>query len=204
MTTFAIFNFLVLSIPSKVRRVGFSVVNIANLQVKFHKSSSPLWANLPIAAIPLKQISSWIEWKGYVCVCLLSMSASSFFCVCVCAFVCVCACLCYGIYPLITKGRVSALGSVVKDWLSSQWCQWPLTQRGKPLQCHPLNRTLTAACLCWTSAHDSWRWTDPDRGQHSARGTGGRACGMLGNEIRWDQGAGSWQPVTLHGCEVGV
>lgn len=27
-----------------------------------------------------------------------------------------------------------------------------------------------------------------DRGQHSARGTSGRTCGMLGNEIRRDQG----------------
>lgn len=98
------------------------------------------------------------------------------------------------------RGRVSAAGSVMKDWLSSRWCQ----RRRRPGQCRPLGRTPTAACLCWKSACDAWQWTDPRPRPTRCKWSGGRTCGMLGNEIRWDLGAGSWQPVMLYGCGVKV
>lgn len=88
-------------------------------------------------------------------------------------------------------GRVPAFGKVVQDWLSSGWCQWRLAWREKPPQCRPLNRTLTAACLCWTSARQRLTLSrTPDLVQHRARGSGGRTRGMLGKEIRRDHGMG--------------
>lgn len=113
-----------------------------------------------------------------ICLCCPALtkwkSASSFF---LCVFV-------FWDLPTDYGGRVLASGSVVKDWLSSQWCQ----RRREPRQCRPLDQSLTASCLCWKSACKAWKWTDPRPRPTQREGNSGRTCGMLGNEIRWDLG----------------
>lgn len=146
-------------------------------KVFFHPKSwkflkSTLWAeNPPKSSDELMSVLS--------CFHQLNVCQVAFLCMCMSAF---------WARPTDYWGRASASGSMLKDWLSSQWCQWRLTWRRNPLHCRPPNQTQTAACLCWKSACNAWHWADPRPRPAQCMRNGGRTRGMLGNEIRLDLG----------------